>query len=203
MARSRDNRLCDPRQDQILEVGYVVSDLKLEPLSTKGSFALHPTPHGMERMRRIPEIYEMHTNSDLISYALNHGESSLLYVENEMLAQLADHWQPGELMLAGSGVAHFDRKFIEAQMPGLAAHLHYGLFDIGVLRRALRIMIPGFKSPTLPASSGDTKKHRALDDAVAHLQEAQLIRDALRRLEADANWSVNHSCGPRDALDMS
>ncbi|EPJ2934316.1 MULTISPECIES: exonuclease domain-containing protein [Pseudomonas] len=73
--------------------------------------------------------------------------------------------------LCGSGI-HFDRMFLEAQMPALNAHLHYRNLDISAVKEFLKTISPAFE----PVKR---QSHRALADILESVEEARLYRDLL------------------------
>ena len=85
----------------------------------------------------------------------------------------------GVLPLAGSGVSHFDRRFIRRYWPSLDRKLAYAMFDVGVVRRFLREWGLGLLPPEYAETRAPTIGHRALSDAEDHRQEAIKLRDWL------------------------
>jgi oligoribonuclease (3'-5' exoribonuclease) len=83
-----------------------------------------------------------------------------------------------KFMLAGSGVEHFDRRFLKAHMPKLAAMLTWTPLDVGDVRRLASMA--GYK-PSGAAPQAD-KNHRAEDDIRMHLEEARAYYDVFRKL---------------------
>lgn len=75
----------------------------------------------------------------------------------------------------GSGVGHFDSKYIRRDFPYLSKRLTYWVYDVGVMRRMLRLVGIEYKS-----GDAEIKTHRALDDIRLHIEEA---REYLRLLE--------------------
>jgi oligoribonuclease (3'-5' exoribonuclease) len=73
------------------------------------------------------------------------------------------------VVLAGSGVGHFDRKFIRRDWPWLDRRLAYYTYDVGVLRRFCRMVgiEAGIDQSLTP--------HRALDDVYQHIREARTL----------------------------
>lgn len=84
-------------------------------------------------------------------------------------------WLPkGDVIaLGGSGVAHFDRRFIATNWPRLTKRLTYWSYDVGSVRRLARL------AGVQPDAAPD-KAHRAMDDIRMHLDEARWYRDMLR-----------------------
>jgi oligoribonuclease (3'-5' exoribonuclease) len=86
----------------------------------------------------------------------------------------------GQVHLAGSGVAAFDKPFPARHMPRLHGMLHYAPIDVGVLHRTWRMW-----TGTDLVTVNQDKTHRALDDARCHLAEAA----AFQRLFAASTCS--------------
>jgi oligoribonuclease len=76
------------------------------------------------------------------------------------------------LPLAGSGVSHFDRRYIRRIWPRLDRRLTHWHYDIGVMRRFLVLFGSEMVADTPPV-----KAHRAINDARMHLREALSYRD--------------------------
>ena len=80
----------------------------------------------------------------------------------------ANNAPSGRTVLAGSGVSHFDCRFIRHYLPELEAFLRYWMIDIGVVRRMYELWVG-----ELPTAVNEEKTHRALDDVYCHLEEAR------------------------------
>lgn len=162
----------DEDHDCIIEVGAV---LTTEALDVLGEFSMTvtPTPEGLGRMMLNPTVREMHEGNGLLAEIL--GADKVRKPHHVTKALLA--WveglggKRGRTVLAGSGVAHFDRRFIARYMPELDRFMRYWCIDIGVVRRAYRMWNGGDVS-----SANDGKTHRALDDVRCHVAEAQAYR---------------------------
>lgn len=170
----------DQDHDLILEVGVILTPIDL---STE-HFAFSSLCSDYALAKFILEGYEDRVVLEM-------------HTENGLLAQMEsvrDHLQPPHeigkticafmedcgakshaVMLAGSGVSHFDRRFIAAQMPSLDKYLAYPSLDIGVIRRAASFWAPGWMAD----DQNHTKPHRALDDARLHLEDARMYRDLM------------------------
>lgn len=91
------------------------------------------------------------------------------------------------VMIAGSGVGHFDRRFIRRFMPQLEARLWYPPFDIGVFRRMCQAWGIGL------LNFQETKTHRALDDVRSHIAEANYYKGVL-----ETSFSVARAHGSQE-----
>lgn len=136
------------------------------------------------------KVIEMHTRNGLLADLFcppgTPGVFSLEGAEREMVKTLGQLGKPHEFALFGSGVAHFDRRFIAAHMPKLDRWFRYWVIDVGVLRRSLRSMgLTGLVEST-PAPSAD-KTHRAIADIAGHFAELR-------------HYAVNLTSGTDDVL---
>jgi len=175
----------DEHTDPIVEVACIVTDLGLnEPSAaswTNGEatwvFDDVVKPDGWPRCALSAEVAKMHAATGLLN-EIDDGRP-IRHVDGE-LAGMLDHWTDGgRIALAGSGVAHFDGRFIRAQMPQTAKRLTYWAMDIGAVRR-FATQVCGLDDRRLPDT---TKTHRALDDIRHHLAEARAWRCELAEAE--------------------
>lgn len=173
----------DQPTDPILEVGAILTDSDLNVLDEFESLVSGPL-HVQCLDQAIPVVKEMHEESGLAEWVRGGWGDDLMGVQIRILEMLKrnwsnwpEKWDDKVVVLAGSGVGHFDKRFIEAQLPLLATKLAYYVIDVGVLRRSLDLW--GLGHVLL---QNLVKPHRALADARLHLEEARTIRDALRSL---------------------
>jgi len=123
-----------------------------------------------------PVVAQMHSVSGLWQDVRDWG-TSRQEAEAGLIDQLRSFGNPGDFVLAGSGVAHFDRRFLDAQMPELAGWFRYYVIDVGVLRRSLLAIGRG---DLVPPDTG-IKIHRALADVRQHIAEMRHYRDVLAK----------------------
>lgn len=162
------------RQD-ILEVAGFITECD-RPWTERASFEYvtvpdHPT---WREELTVPTVIEMHTNNGLLA-ELDAGRSTPLAVADAEIAELmASIGHPHEFLIAGSGVAHFDRRVVRDHMPLTNKMLQYPALDVGVLRRALRFAGREDLSDR-PRSGDDTPRadipHRAMADIRDHFAE--------------------------------
>lgn len=168
----------DPHTGAVLEVGVIVTGPDLTTLRAE-DWMVGPTLDDLARMD--PDVVEMHRTSgllaDLESAAGDLPDISTVDLE---AAAVLDRYSSGEIILAGSGVGHFESAWLPRHMPATAERLTYWTFDVGVLRRWLRTIDPDLVRPA------PDKAHRALADARDHLAEwrwyTQMAREALTPL---------------------
>jgi oligoribonuclease len=164
--------------DEIIEIGAILSDFDFElfPGNNAFSIVVRPTSFAFKRMLENDVVREMHTKNGLLK-DVREAETDIHLAELKMLDWLngRDLNHPHCLRLAGSGVGHFDRRFIKKYMPALDEVLVRAPLDIGSVRRFMRM------TGVLPSSSGqDPKDHRAFSDAALHLKEAQHYEKIVR-----------------------
>lgn len=172
----------DENEDRILEVGAVITGPAPNYPPIK-DFSFVTNELSPARLWRVNDVVtEMHARSGLLSEAKKGG----LEIEeiDATLAREIDKLTRGEHMpIGGSGVSHFDRRFIRRHMPRVDKRVSYWAYDVGVLRRALRQA--GFAIPT-----DGNLNHRALDDIRAHIEEMRTYMLALDELR---HAQLNHS----------
>lgn len=172
----------DEKLDDIIEVGALLTDFELKQIARPFQHVAYPRKSAYDRMMADDVVRAMHEKNGLLEACRDITYSPSLYmVENLMLKWLSDveHCEPQTLILAGSGVSHFDQRFIQTQMPRVNELLRYATMDIGVVRRFLRMihMLPRSGNP-----ERDPKNHRALDDISLHLEEARQYRNLLQNM---------------------
>lgn len=169
----------DENRDPIIEVGFVLTDIDLQPVHTYSAVVQPRVPLSTLMTEMPPVVREMHEANGLLD-ALRADEGVPLdMVERDLIDIFKrENIDKHAILLAGSGVGHFDLRFIRRQMPEFAKWLAYAVIDIGVIRRFLRDVCDN--ADAVPAS-GDaaTKTHRALDDVYQHLNEARHYRTML------------------------
>lgn len=170
----------DARQDPILEIGLIVTTSS-HPFDVLAQRSIVIRPDGDSWSHRFgPYVLEMHTKNGLLADVFAGGASMAEAVE-EMCAVLDEIGKPHEFVLAGSGVAHFDRRFIDEQMPALSRWLRYYTVDVGVLRRSLVAIGLGsiVEAAETVGNYGATKEHRGFADIEGHLAEMRFYADRL------------------------
>ncbi len=161
----------EPEVGQVLEIAAIATDDKLQEFE-RFHVVVRLDDDGMEEA-----VAQMHMQSGLYDLCV---ASSVSESDAEQLFCL---WLEGvvgagsKAYMAGSGVSHFDMRWVAHTMTKAMQWFEYAPVDVGVLRRSLREM--GMNPPTLGRSSGETKAHRAMADVEAHLQEFRMIKDWL------------------------
>lgn len=167
----------------VLEVALIVTDLNLTPL-VGFTEVVAMTVKAAAEIRANPEVRQMHVDSGLLKDSVTAAKSaapqSVEMVESEMVKILSEIAGPGEFIIAGSGVAAFDHPLIKGLMPEVAPFLAYYSLDIGIVRRAAKILSGRDLVYPNTSSYGTTKVHRALADIKAHLTEARSFQTFYR-----------------------
>ncbi len=152
----------------ILEVGMAVTE-PVAPFAILGTIDVVIKPDDPQwSLSMNTVVTEMHETNGLRAEVEERGIDTAL-AEERLVTFL--HGFNKKFRLAGSGVGHFDRRWLKALMPTLERMFDYAPMDVGDVRR---LLLDYAQRPDLvPAvkSFGDTKKHRGLDDALAHLIE--------------------------------
>jgi oligoribonuclease len=161
-------------EDQIIEIGAILTDEHFVEQSRYHAIYKSDVP-----LSSIdPFVLKMHADNGLL-FGTHAQQKFAGEDESEILAWLgkAGALKMGRLTLAGSGVSHFDRRFINRAWPKLSNRLQYWAYDIGNVRRFFRLATGTTLDPV------DTRKtHRAMDDIEYHLDEARLYVEWMQSL---------------------
>jgi len=182
------------REGSILEVGCIIANPEFQPLAEFDCLVEPLTEH----LALMPEVVvEMHRSSGLLAeLEANDAREDAGHERDDFHPRDADllleqFLEPftvkGRLILAGSGVGHFDSRWLRLHLPRSSKLLTYWTHDVGVIRRELA-------SVPVPLPDAPSKPHRALADAHLHLEEARLYRYLLEYVEAElsvaaASWA--------------
>lgn len=158
----------EEREGIVLEVGVAVTRVEFPfELINARSWVVKPSDNDWQKMM-VPKVVEMHTKTGLITdvdFALmgvGAVEESVVNWLNETCGKKST------VMLCGSGVTHFDRRWLKFHMPVLEDRFNYQTLDVGVIRRAFSLS--GGPDPKFWGLTDGTM-HRALDDVLDHLEE--------------------------------
>jgi oligoribonuclease len=165
----------DAAIDVPLELGIVLTRRDLVPVTLR-SWLIRP-PGGVDGGAldlMPPVVREMHAASGLLDALAAEATYTLDDVDEAVCAVLDRVCGEGvPVALAGSGVAEFDRTFINVFFPHLSARLYYRSLDIGSTRRLAVFAGRPY------VGSHEALAHRALPDAEAALAQAAEFRDVL------------------------
>ena len=149
--------------DSIIEIGAVLT--YTDKVFTE-IFEFHSNVFPRNGSFMSPFVRKMHEDNGLLNeLELGHGRW-IPDVEADLLNQIIEVIHNDRLVLAGSGVGHFDRRFIKREMSTLDARMVYYPLDVGTTRRLACIAGVTNDPPSKP--------HRALADARLALAEARM-----------------------------
>jgi oligoribonuclease len=153
----------------LLEFGAILcrDDAELTQVGTAAQVIRPPMPE--KTWATMPDVVrQMHTENGLWTEALTGGAMAGV-VDQQFAAWLAQVAGDSQVALAGSGVSHFDDRWLRVHMPLTFARLTYWSIDAGVVRRFLQYA----RRDDLARLEQDVhaKPHRAFADAQLHLEE--------------------------------
>lgn len=154
---------------KIIEVGAILTDSS-SLLNELGRFTTVIGPGWVAPNWEADVVKFMHQKSGLtealkdpLNPTVQEAEKMVLRWINDTVGFSTDHIPWG-----GSGVGHFDAKYIKRDWPYLSKRLTYWVYDVGVMRRMLKLI--GIQ---LDADTTEIKTHRALEDIILHVEEAR------------------------------
>lgn len=168
--------------EDIVEIG--LSLVETESLTEVDSFSALVEPREEKWLGMQQVVVDMHTKSGLFAdiekireYPSSRHEPAEVDKEIEgwlkgIIGTNTTHIPPG-----GSGICHYDRKFLKRDLPLLNAHLGHWHYDVGTAERMFRFVGLAWPKPQ--------KNHRALDDARWHASEFRYILHSLRQLDPE------------------
>lgn len=155
----------DPTNDEILELGLIVTDGSLNEIA-RDSWCVHVprSPSGAPLVYFSSQfVAEMHEASGLLEECMA-SKLRLHDVEAMAVMFMRQHAGAEALPMAGNTVS-FDRNFLRQHMSGLHEHFHYRNLDVSSFKVAARVRgVPPAVLPEKPA-------HRAIPDLEASLAE--------------------------------
>lgn len=175
----------DEFDDPIIEAAVIItSDKALTEVARRNWVVVPKRPaEAIARIEAKPPVLEMHTKNGLYQEVLD-GLGTPHVQAGEEIATFINSFRSGggRIPLGGSGVSHFDHRFIAAQWPEVSKLLTYWAYDIGSARRFG--LLCGVKAPDA-ASDSSAKTHRAMDDIEMHVNEARWWMKFLRAMKAE------------------
>lgn len=160
-----------PGVDALVEVAIIITDADLNVLDDGIDLIIRPPAAAIEQMD--PVVVEMHRNNGL-SDQWHHGITAA-DAEEQLLAYVKQYCpEPRTALLAGNTVGQ-DQRFLFAEMPDLAAHLHYRIVDVSSIKELAKRWYPHAYSKS-PEKLGN---HRALGDITDSINELRYYREAI------------------------
>lgn len=168
----------DENLDRLLEVAAVLTDEHLNIQDELNIIIKCPTEIATLASRIIKD---MHTANNLWGEAFWKSDvPSARVADLDLYIWLLEHGVNlhEKIRLAGSGVSHFDKRWIAKHLPRTDALLQHATIDVGVVRRFLTDICSAKDLDKLWVKS---KTHRAMDDIKQHIDEAKWYRDLIKR----------------------
>lgn len=163
--------------EQMLEIGCVMVDSSpfLREVARK-KIVLPLWPSEVPDMAEV--VVQMHKRNGLLDECLEVAKSFSAFwkgiderprilreIDVELAGWVKTFSRKSHIPLAGSGVPHYDRKYIKRDLPFFNSTLTHYALDIGSTRRQLALA-----GVDIPTKFG-FKTHRADEDAAFHAQE--------------------------------
>lgn len=155
----------DPDRHEVLEVGIVLTDCSLNEIA-ESSWLVRPK--ALDMLSLDPVVMNMHGSNGLFAEIIDEKPYTVDSIDWRIVDWLNDQGA-GQVALGGSGVSHFDVRWIRRHLPCFGRRLYRSTVDVGVIRRFVQHVV---QRPELLLPQ-PTLNHRALDDAMAHLEEAR------------------------------
>lgn len=162
----------DPNASELIEIGMVMLDVPSLVELGEFTIVIEPSPEQFSAMMQKEVVRKMHEANGLLDDLLAHKGVEPVkadYLINKWLDQFTV--ERTHIPYGGSGVSHFDRQYINAQLPRLSRRITYWALDVGAVRRI-------FALQGASTASIDAKTHRALDDAKVHAEELRFYAQA-------------------------
>lgn len=171
----------DERMDSIIEFGWILTD-SVGVLMNEGATVIQPSSSGLHRLYYGPRVvFEMHRDNGLL-LDLRNGEDIHKFDRRFSAFLLEAGLHRGNAILAGSGVSHFDDRFLKVQLPMIRNRLAYPCLDVGQFRRVLKL---AGRSDLVDEEQANAKTHRGLDDIRAHRAEYLTYVEWLHQLQGE------------------
>jgi oligoribonuclease len=160
----------DPRDDLILEVGFVVTTLDFRVVS---SFTELVAPGHQIAWDELSEIVQQMHNTNGLREAIDAGKGEDLdTVEADLTDWYFELFGKGKCPLVGSSVS-FDRGFLREHFVDFPDMIHYRNIDFSSVKELCRRYNPEVYSK-LPVAQA---KHRAIPDLEDTINEARFYVD--------------------------
>ena len=164
------------RDDEIVEIGVIVTDGNLVPLDAGLQLVVKPTDAAMANMGSF--VRNMHEKSGLLPL-LKDGVS-VAEAEKQVLAYIKHHVPVRQSAQMGGNTIHMDRRFLAKYMPSVEDWVHYRNVDTSTIKEVLYRWFP-YVVDAAPEKVGN---HRALADAIESIRELAYYRELLFAMDS-------------------
>ncbi len=155
----------------IIEIASIVTDADLNIIAEGPQLVIHQPEALLEAM---DEWNTSHHSASGLTQAVQTSTITLGEAESQTLDFLRQHVKPGVSPLCGNSISN-DRRFLEKEMPELAAYFHYRNIDVSTIKELARRW---YGPKTLMQKSDG---HRAKDDILESIAELQHFRSVVFR----------------------
>ena len=159
----------DHEKDAVLEVGMVLTDDDLNVIDNR-YYVIRTPKRKLKRM--VPYVRDMHTKSGLLAILTNmpevcltmrHAELELMDFMEENGVNAVKNGKPELALMSGSSI-HFDRRFLERNMPDLCLRFGYRMLDVTSISEVVKRWQPEVYHTLAQKYPADRTVHRTLDD---------------------------------------
>lgn len=189
----------DWRSHEILEVAAILTTwdglTELAQFSTPVTTSTAP-----ERLIDSTDVATMHTANNLLIESRNglplyRADVQLAALVDSAIRARSDRHATQEVLVAGSGVAQFDRAWIRQHLRETDRHLHpYRCMDVSPIRHLMESMVSYAEAKFAAPFHG--KPHRALPDVRQALDQYRRLRVSL-----EAFYLAEHACSDQHGAD--
>jgi oligoribonuclease len=169
----------DVERERILEAVALLTDGELEVVAEGPRLVVHQDDALLAAM---DEWNREHHGASGLTEAVRASTLSEVEAEEQLLAFVREHCEPGTTPLAGNSI-HHDRVFLRRYMPRLEAFVHYRNVDVSTVKELVRRWHP----EVLERAPAKVGAHRALEDIRESIDELRYYRRAVFR-PAGASW---------------
>lgn len=153
-----------------LEAACVVTDSNLDIVLIRSSLITCT----VDRTTLDPFVFDMHTKNGLFDDLDTRKSMSPYEFDDAFVAELEHIMEPQTAPMAGSTIG-FDRRVARANFPKLEKFCHYRSIDVSSVKELARRWAPSIYDAR-PGKDESEKKHRALDDVLASIEELRYYK---------------------------
>ncbi len=164
------------RDDEIVEIGVIVTDGNLVPQDKGLQLVIKPTDAAMANMGSF--VRNMHDKSGLLP--LIKDGVSVAEAEKHVLAYITKHVPVRQTAQMGGNTIHMDRRFLAKYMPSVEDWVHYRNVDTSTIKEVLFRWFPS----VVDAAPEKVGNHRALADAIESIRELAFYRELLFSMDS-------------------
>lgn len=170
----------DVERDEILEVGFTITDLELSVIREK-SWLIWGSNESLAMASADPFVRQMHANNKLITECIVFGLEKAK-VEEEIVNWLSpEEFSPEDTPICGSSI-HFDRSFLAKKMPQVQSMFSYRNLDVSSYKEWVRHNNPSLEAEMKQALH-PRKAHRASPDIRDTLEEFRYYLENTDRIQ--------------------